>query len=360
MDRVPSSDLPATIPALPSVSKQPSASTRPEQSERRDIPSAGANLWRWLRYGDGPIVLILTLLPILIRLPEIAEAVHSNAIGYTANLGSTTPGFIGGQPTIDPNIGFTSQALGTQAAQQWAHGQIPWWNPFEGVGMPLAGEMQSAAFFPLTLLLLWPWGQTVFHLGLQIIAGIATYYLLRHLGLSRLAALTGGVLFEFNGVFAWLANAAVNPVPFLPLLLLGIERAFRRADQEATPPERWRWSVGDLTSGWKWIAVALGLSLLAGFPEVAFIDGLLAALWFAVRVFMLQNWNARLRFAVKSGLGIIIGVLVALPPLIAFADYLPVAYIAEHGQAFASPLNDVALAQYFHPYLFGNIFQYNA
>src|SRR5512142_3449252 len=73
----------------------------------------------WFATGDGWAALALILLPILARLPELLGLVHANALGYTAALGTASPGFVGGQPTIDPNVGFTSQALGAQAAHQW-------------------------------------------------------------------------------------------------------------------------------------------------------------------------------------------------------------------------------------------------
>lgn len=314
---------------------------------------------RWFAAGDGWLILTLALLPLLVRLPEALGLVHSNALGYTGGLGLASPGFVAGLPTIDPNIGFTSQALGSQAAQQWFSGQIPWWNPYEGVGMPLAGEMQSAAFFPLTLLLIVPWGQTLFHLCLQMLAGVATYYLLRQLRLSRTASMTGAVLFEFNGVFAWLANAVVNPVPFLPLLLLGVERAFVSAQSAGT--ERWsrRVVARTLVEGWAWIAVALALSLLAGFPEVAYLDGLLAALWVVARLFALRGWLARGWFALKLGLGCVVGVAIAAPPLVAFADYLRVANTGLHAHGAASAtLPPLSLAQFLHPYIYGAIFQF--
>ena len=59
-----------------------------------------------------------------------------------------------GLPTIDPNVAFTSQALGIRAAHDWLSGHIPWWNAFEATGVPLAGEMQSAALFLPWILLL--------------------------------------------------------------------------------------------------------------------------------------------------------------------------------------------------------------
>ena len=44
------------------------------------------------------------------------------------------------------------QALGHLVATDWFSGHVPWWNPYEGLGVPLAGDMQSGAFFPPTLL----------------------------------------------------------------------------------------------------------------------------------------------------------------------------------------------------------------
>ncbi|HEY7974074.1 MAG TPA: hypothetical protein VID72_01920, partial [Ktedonobacterales bacterium] len=302
----------------------------------------------WFVAGDGWLMLALIVLPVMIRLPELLGLVHANALGYTGSLGAPSPGFVGGLPTIDPNIGFTAQALGTQAARQWFAGRLPWWNPYEGVGIPLAGEMQSAAFFPLTLLLIVPWGQTLFHICLQIIAGVATYYLLRQLRLSRTASMTGAVLFEFNGVFAWLANAVVNPVPFLPLLLLGVERAFVSARAHETLAGR-RWLLRDVAEGWAWIAIALALALVAGFPEVAYLDSLLAALWVVARLVVLRGWGARGRFALKLSVGGALGVAIAAPPLVAFADYLRVADSGLHAHgAAALDLPALSLAQFAH------------
>ena len=63
-----------------------------------------------------------------------------------------------GLSNLDPNSGFTMQALGRVAAVSWLRGVVPWWNSYSGVGMPLAGEYQPAAFSPLTLLLALPNG----------------------------------------------------------------------------------------------------------------------------------------------------------------------------------------------------------
>jgi hypothetical protein len=58
---------------------------------------------------------------------------------------------------IDPNNGFISQAASHRAVLDWLHFRLPWWNPSEGTGTPLAGGMQSAA----VAYVLTPAGQTL-------------------------------------------------------------------------------------------------------------------------------------------------------------------------------------------------------
>lgn len=261
------------------------------------------------------------------------------AVGLAGGPGRSSP-----YPTIDPNIGFTSEALGRQAAEQVLSGRLPWWNPFEGVGAPLAGEMQSAALFPLTWLLALPDGQLWMHLALQMIAGLATWDLLRKLGAGRLAAAAGAVAFEFNGAFGWLANAAINPIAFLPVVLLGVEIV-----REQTGTRR--------SSGLAWIAVGVAASLYAGFPEVAYIDGLLAAAWTLARTGSLAP-GRRLAFLVRVGAGVLIALALAAPVLVAFFDYLPLAHLGAHTAGAFADLHLPAryLPALFVPYAFGGIF----
>ena len=126
--------------------------------------------------------------------------------------------------------------------------------------------MQSAALFPLTLLFALPSGLLWFHMSLEVIAGVSTYFLASALSLPIVIATGVGVLFALNGTFSWLGNAVLNPVAFLPMLVLGIEMIYdaRRARRR---------------KGWYVAAIALALSLYAGFPEVAYFDGLFCAGW---------------------------------------------------------------------------------
>jgi hypothetical protein len=136
-------------------------------------------------------------------------------------------------------------------------------------------------------------------------------------------------------------HAPANPVAFLPFVLLGIEWA-----REGALEQRRR--------GWVLMAVALALSLYAGFPETAFIDGLLAVLWLLVRLVGMPR-RALATYAQSLVLGAVIGALLAAPIIVAFLDYLQHADVGGHGGAFAraSLSANSALPAQVMPYVFG-------
>ncbi len=288
---------------------------------------------------------VLTIWPLLLKFPLWSGCLISDPFSIYGRVAAGVDGAIlPGSPTIDPNIAFTSDALGRRAAQDWLAGIIPWWNPFEGTGTPLVAEMQGAALFlPFVLLFALPKGQLLFHLSLQIIAGIGSWLLLRRLGMGVVAALCGGMLYEINGTFAWLGNAVINPIAFLPWLLLGVETVAGSV------------RLGN-AKGWSWIPIALAFSLYAGFPEVAYIDGLLAAIWTLIR--FVQLWGGqRWLFLFWVMAGVVVGLLLSLPVLVPFFEYLGLAEIGGHKSGIDSVfLPPSEIAAIFFPYLFGPIF----
>ena len=205
------------------------------------------------------------------NLPELIHLVTANPLVINAMLAPPVHGVLPGSPYIDPNAAYTTQALGHLAAVDWLHGHVPWWNPYEGAGTPLAGEMQSGAFFPPTLLLSGTDGLLAMQILLELVAGWATYFLLVRLGVGRTLSTAGGVAFGLCGTYAWFAHAPFRPVAFLPLCLVGVERALDAARSGRA-------------GGWRLLAVALALSILAGFPETALIDGLLVTWWAVLRI----------------------------------------------------------------------------
>jgi hypothetical protein len=289
----------------------------------------------------APLAIIgLTILAV--NLPTLLHVVTTNPVQLYAEIQTGAPHrALPGFPFIDPNAGYVTMSLGHLVATDWLHGHVPWWNPYEGLGSPLAGEMQSAAFFPPVLLLQDALGFVVFHILLELVAGYATYFLLRQLGLGRAAATAGGVAFGLCGTLAWFEHATANPVAFLPLALLGVERA-----REA--------SLSSRRHGWRLLALALGLSIVSGFPEVSYLNGLLVVLWAAVRLFSAAE--GRRAMAAKLVQGAAVGTLLGAPALVAFLDYLPHANVGSHAGAFANvSLPIQSLAQTILPYGFGPI-----
>ncbi|MGZ4195511.1 MAG: hypothetical protein ACXVFQ_03770 [Solirubrobacteraceae bacterium] len=293
---------------------------------------------------DTGAMLAIGLAVLAANLPFWSGFFDPNPLHFRSGLTSSlTAGPLHGRPTIDPSNGFTSQAIGHRAALDVLDLDLPWWNPYEGTGMPLLGETQSAALFPPTLLTALSNGQLYEHMLLELVAGICTYLLLRRILVARSAALAGGVAFALCGKFAWFSDAGVNPLPFLPMLLLGIELAFEatRAGQRA---------------GWRLIAVAGALSVYAGFPEVAYIDTLMPVFWVGWRCACLER--AQLRpFLAKVVLGAVAGMLIAAPMLLAMFDYLRHADLGGHaGSRFGSRhLGPSALPQLVLPYVYGQV-----
>jgi membrane protein YfhO len=272
-----------------------------------------------------------------------------NPLGpHSGLLTSSSTGTFGGLPTIDPNNGVLSQAVSHRAVLDWLHLQWPWWNPYEGTGTPLAGEMQSAALFPFTILTVFSNGQLWEHMLLEMIAGGSTFLLMRRLSLGVWASCAAGIAFALNGTFSWFSHATVNPVAFLPLLLLGLELA-RSA------------SIAKSRGGWWLIPVAGALLFYGGFPEVTFIDGLMAILWFAWRCWTLRADTPAIRaFAVKAVTGAVVTLLLIAPLLIPFVDYLHHADTGVHAQSLTNlRIPHQGLPQLLLPYVYGPIFGYS-
>src|SRR5262245_19537927 len=104
--------------------------------------SAGRHRYR----PDALAILAIAAVVLVANSPSLLGLSDPNPLGPRSGLvSSVTPGPLPGERAIDPNDGFTSQALGRRAALDWLHLHVPWWNPYEGTGAPLAAEMQSAA-----------------------------------------------------------------------------------------------------------------------------------------------------------------------------------------------------------------------
>ena len=289
-------------------------------------------------------IALLILLPCLVHAPELFGFLRADpALSFTGLGIGVGNALLPGLPLIDPSIGSYHEALGFRAIDDLLHGKMPWRNLFEGVGVPLAGEMNSSPFYPLMPLLELPRGYVVINIVVQILAGIATFALLCRLRIATIASLFGAMFFEFNGTFAWLSGGWGYALPALPLLVLGLEYSLDRQLK--------RKLIGMMT-----IAFAIALSISAGFIEIAFLDGLFGVGWAIVRLIALAGKDRAFVFGSMVG-SAMVGLMLAAPILIAFFDYLRVANVGMHTGAGNPSLNPIGLTQLVLPYAFGQIFQ---
>ncbi len=274
----------------------------------------------------------------------LTKILDENPINWLSGLTtSSTPSYLPGQNTIDPSVGWITQGLGHLAAMSILHGHVPWWNPYEGLGGPLAGELGSAALFPLTPLLALANGHLYMVMALEFTAGISTYFFVRRFTVFRAGALAAALAFSVNGTYSWLSHATINPVCFLPLILLGVEHAF-----DATANNR--------KFGWILVSIGLALAIYGGFPSELYWFIPFIGTWVLVRAVQLRQLRIAARFLLKLTWGGLVGVLLSAPLLISFVDYLPnaIAPAAAPGDnSFVAP--HALLSTQVLPYLFGPI-----
>ncbi len=192
-------------------------------------------------------------------------------------------------------------------------GELPLWNPHQGAGTPLVPNYSTRVFFPYQMLLdvsppaLWDF---LFVLRLWI-AGWLTYCFLARAGLGFAPAALGGLLYMLSGVFTWFVNLEqyVNAAMMAPLFFLAVEVFV--AAPGARPAA--------------FVAVAIGLNLLAGQPEVTACALLAGGLYGIVR-WLGTDHRRGVRAASLGLAGVLLGFALAAPLLVPFAAHLPNAF----------------------------------
>ncbi|HLI73346.1 MAG TPA: YfhO family protein [Acidimicrobiales bacterium] len=188
------------------------------------------------------------------------------------------------------------------------HGQLPLWNPYSALGMPLAFNWQSAVFsLPALVGYLVPL-HLAYTVGLYVtlaVAGSGVYVLCRVLGLSALAAALAATTFELSGPLVgwlgWPLAGALSFIGWLTAAVLLVLRARRR--------------VGPLVL----LAVAVAFTIYAGQPETSVQAGVALVTFAAVTLFVRAlhgDAGGVLRPAIDVVLGVVAGGALAAPLLL--------------------------------------------
>ncbi|HJW82972.1 MAG TPA: hypothetical protein VJ754_01590, partial [Anaerolineae bacterium] len=202
------------------------------------------------------------------------------------------------------------------AVAAWRMGQPPLWNPLVGNGAPLAANLQTGAFYPLNFLYLllpteYAMGSTaVMHVAL---AGLFMFAFARALGLRSVSALIAAIAFQLSGFlisrFGFLSITAA--LPWLAAWLWRAERAMQSGRRRDAA----------------WLAIAIGLGLLAGHAQTSLYGLMLLAAYVLYRVFTTRRAGvSRIASLVVAGVGVALGLGLAALQL------LPAAELARESQ----------------------------
>ncbi len=250
---------------------------------RRPLPAAEAAFSFLL-----PVVLLFpgfflgkTILPVdhAMLLPPWSHV--GSAVRYNANL----------------NDAATQMAPWAKAVRMaWKEGSFPWRNRWNGAGMPLAANGQSAPFSPFSVLMLpvpLALGFTLAVAAKIFLAFTGMILWLRELSVSRGPAAFGAVLFALSFTMTpWLLFPHTSVVCLWPWAALGIELL-------RNPAVRGRGGV--LLTG------VFFVWPLCGHPESLVLGAMFLALWLVVRA-ALGSLPAPIRLARDIGLCALIAI----------------------------------------------------
>ena len=154
-----------------------------------------------------------------------------------------------------------------------SHGEFPFWNPYVGVGQPLAADTTQNLFSPIAPRYFLPvefWDVVIF---LTIwLAGFFTFLFLRSLRLGFASSISGGIIYMLSGAFVTnLPDPGVAVIIFTPLILFSIEKIIQNKNPKF------------IVLG----AVSLACGILGGYPEPVILQIVLAVAYFPIEYFHL-------------------------------------------------------------------------
>ena len=192
------------------------------------------------------------------------------------------------------------------ASTQYKDFMFPFWNPYMYSGFPLFGSMQPGVLYPPNIVLPLLFSPPLaFNLNLMLhyaLAGFFAFLYARQIGLSRFPSLVTGTVFSFLG---YLPSHLIHPSiitsgTWIPLILFFYERLRQDPDVK-----------GALLG-----AMAVAAQVFAGHPQICFYTYLLLMLYVIFHLFYLEP-PTRVRFVLFSTLSLVLGLLIALPQILA-------------------------------------------
>jgi hypothetical protein len=223
----------------------------------------------------------------------------------------------------------------------WSRGRLPVWNPWISGGRPLAANPNAGALYPVRAgfgLLPFPAAMRVFPVLHWIAAGIGMILLLGALGVSPAGSWIGAVTYTLSGVgISEVFFPHIHPgMALLPWLVWALARRTRRSGIELLV-----------------LSLLFGAIFLAGDVFTSGMAILCCGLWIVVEVSRAERTT---RF-VLLGLAVLLGMLFALPQILATALWIPETNRAvvgmRLGESVFFSIHPLRLFELVVPYLFG-------
>ncbi len=214
--------------------------------------------------------------------------------------------------------GYGFRLFGAEMFRATHH--IPQWNPYLFGGLPFIAAMHGDIFYP-TAWLRWVMPvDTAMNVGFFAhiaLAGVSLYVLVRALGVSWAAAVTGGLAYELTGIVASLVRPGHDGKLFVsalaPLAFLALLRAVRDRRE----------------GGYAGLALVVGLAMVSPHYQMTYYLLVACGLWTLYLVFFDPERPAGLRWplelakafgAVGLGLGI---AAIQVIPFLEYVQYSP-------------------------------------
>jgi hypothetical protein len=173
--------------------------------------------------------------------------------------------------------------------QDLSHGSLPLWNPYLFSGTPLLGGFNAGAAYPVTWLMAVLPRFTAWTITLTVVYDVALagmYLFLRRQALSVTAATIGAVTFAFGGYMTGqLVHvdliAGASWLPWIVLAVFELTRTVPESPLGTEAPS----AQGRSRCRWAFVlALAVGMTLLAGAAESIIDSGVLVAIYWVSRL----------------------------------------------------------------------------
>lgn len=191
-------------------------------------------------------------------------------------------------------------------SQSIKHGALPFWTSFLHAGFPIAAESQIGVFYLPNLLLYYflPFHTAYSYMSLFhfLLGGIGTYLYGRKIGLKGEGAFMAACLFLFGGAFggAYYNMTSLKTISWFPSVLYAFECLYQNKNRTAV----------------LWIGFAIGMSLIAGYLQMALFTWAVFAIYAGMRLLRPEpskTWGERFFILFWLSAALVLALFIALP-----------------------------------------------